>query len=202
MRLEAVSHEALLQASRRVDWRFLLPEPDLRRVACLAGSDPELVESLLLFSEELHLVESLSGAEVEPPYDLVVLANPSRDALHACSGLLSPAGWVYLEVDGSLRGRLRHPSHSAQGYGRALRKLGFVDVATYAHWPDFESCRAIVPLDDAAAVRHGLARGRIKGPRMLTRFAPALATLRQLALFVPCASALGRRPPLAVEESR
>jgi hypothetical protein len=42
----ASSHDSLLQASRRLDWRFLLADPELGRVACLGSHDPELVESL------------------------------------------------------------------------------------------------------------------------------------------------------------
>ena len=197
MRLDAVSHEALLQASRRVDWRFLLPDPDLGRVACMSGADATLVESLRLFSEELHVFETPAGADADPPYDVVVLADPNRDVLDAAAGLLVPGGWLYVEVDTSLRRKPGRPSGSARGYGRALRGLGLVDVKSHVHWPDFASCRAIVPLEDPAAVRHGLARGRTKAPRALTLFAPALAGLHQLALFVPCASAIGRRPTQA-----
>ena len=41
---------------------------------------------------------------------------------------------------------------------------------------------------------HGLARGSTNGGWLLTRLAPVLAATRQLGLFVPCASAIGRRP--------
>ena len=195
MQLDAVSHEALLQASRRVDWRFLLPDPDLGRVACMSDAEATLIDSLRLFSDELHVLETPAFARADPPYDVVVLANPSRDVLDAAASLLTPGGWVYVEVDTTLRRKPGRPSGSARGYGRALRGLGLVDVKSHVHWPDFASCRAIVPLEEPAAVRHGLARGRTKAPRALTLFAPALAGLHQLALFVPCASAIGRRPP-------
>ncbi|HYY32017.1 MAG TPA: hypothetical protein VE693_00315 [Gaiellaceae bacterium] len=49
----APDHDALLQASRRLDWRFLLEQPELGRVACIAKHDPDLIESLRLFSEVL-----------------------------------------------------------------------------------------------------------------------------------------------------
>jgi hypothetical protein len=39
-----------------------------------------------------------------------------------------------------------------------------------------------------------LARGSTNGGWLLTRLAPVLAATRQLGLFVPCASAIGRRP--------
>jgi hypothetical protein len=194
MQLEAAKHDALLLASRRIDWRFLLPDPDLGRVACIGVTDPKLLESLRLFSAELVTSESGRGGSSEAAYDLLVLQNPREDSLDAASGLLRPGGWLYLEVKKSLKPVETHASRSARGYARALRKRGFVDVGTYVHWPDFPSCRAIVPLDDAAAVRHGVSRARTGQARLLTRLAPVLAGSHQLALFVPCASVLGRLP--------
>jgi hypothetical protein len=193
MHLEAVNHDALLQASRRVDWRFLLPRPELGRVACIGETDPELVRSLSLLSADLT-AQSAATNGPEPSYDLVVLRNASPDELEAARSRLRPGGWLYVEVDNPLRRRPARAARSARGYARELRRLGFVDVNAQVHWPDFSSCRAIVPLDDAAAVRHGLAPGRRRRARLVRRLAPLLAATRQLALFVPCASALGCRP--------
>jgi hypothetical protein len=195
MQVEAVSRDALLQASRRVDWRFLLPRPELGRVACIGETDPELVRSLRLFSSELTASQSPAADEDEPSYDLVVLRNASLGELEAARSRLRSGGWLYVEVDNPLRRKRARAARSARGYARSLRRLGFVDVDAHVHWPDFASCRAIVPLDAAAAIRHGLAQGQRSRARLVTRLAPALAATRQLALFVPCASALGRRPP-------
>ena len=51
--------DALLQASRRVDWRFLLPDPNLERVAYLGPANRSLWESLRLFSAALAVIESI-----------------------------------------------------------------------------------------------------------------------------------------------
>jgi hypothetical protein len=40
--LTAKRNDALLQASRRLDWRFLLREPELGQVACIGSHNPEL----------------------------------------------------------------------------------------------------------------------------------------------------------------
>lgn len=190
-----VSHDALLQSSRRVDWRFLFPEPDLGRVACIGASDRELVESLGLLSKELVSLHSDASHQEEAPFDLVVLRNPELEEIERARALLDPGGWVYVEVETSVGRARAFASRSARGYARALRKRGFVDVGTYLHWPDFSSCRAIVALDDAIAVRQALTRGRRDArARLVTRLGPALASARQLALFVPCASAIGRLP--------
>lgn len=193
MRAVAPDHDALLQASRRVDWRFLLESPDLGRVACIGTHDRELIESLRLFSDTLTAAPHAPRAGEASLYDLVVLRNASSEDLKIASSLLRPGGWLYVEVDGTLRGRPGSP-RSARGYARVLRRLGLVEIGTYLHWPDFHSCRAIVPLENPAAVRDALARGR-RGARhgLWRRLAPALATLRLLAPIVPCASVVGQR---------
>src|SRR4029450_13503910 len=149
MQVEAVSHDALLDASRRVDWRFLLPDPELGQVAYIGETDPELVRSLMLFSDELNTWRSATGDQQEQSHDVVVVRNASVDDLQAGSDLLRPGGWLYVEVEGGRRRLEERAARSARGYARALEKLGLVDVDAYVHWPDFASCRAIVPLDDA-----------------------------------------------------
>jgi hypothetical protein len=192
--LQTVAREASLQASRRIDWRFLLPTPDLGRVACIGVTDADLLESLELFSTALKLADSARGEDLDASYDTVVLRNPPREVIEAGSRLLRPGGWLYLEVESSNSSNAPGAPRSIRGCARELRRFGLVDVSTYAHWPDFASCRAIVPLDEVSAVRHGLARGSTNGGWLLTRLAPVLAATRQLGLFVPCASAIGRRP--------
>jgi hypothetical protein len=192
--VQSVAREASLQASRRIDWRFLFPTPDLGRVACIGVADADLLESLALFSAALKVVDSASGEELDASHDVVVLRNPPREAVEAGSRLLRPGGWLYLEVENSTSSRAPGAPRSVRACARELRRCGLVEVSTHVHWPDFASCRAIVPLDEVSAVRHGLARGSTNGGWFLTRLAPVLAATRQLGPFVPCASAIGRRP--------
>src|SRR5262245_31091445 len=95
--------DALLQASRRVDWRFLLPDPNLRQVAYLGPAHGALLESLRLFSASLALSEAASAQ-----YDVVVAHNPPLDTLRRAAGLIRPGGFLYVEAYGPLhRRRLR-----------------------------------------------------------------------------------------------
>ena len=192
--VQTAAREASLQASRRLDWRFLFPTPELGRVACIGVTDADLLGSLELFSAALKVSDSTTGDERDASYDVIVLRNPNRETIEAGCRLLRPDGWLYLEVESSTSAQASRAPRSVQGCARELRRLGLVDVSTYVHWPDFASCRAIVPLDEVSAVRHGLARGSTNGNWLLTRLAPVLAATRQLGLFVPCASAIGRRP--------
>lgn len=195
MQLAAQSNDALLQASRRLDWRFLLPQPELGQVACIGSHDPELVESLRLFSSRFTAADAAPASRERTSYDVVVLRNPTSEDLAEAVSLLRPGGWAYVEVEGSSSLRRSGRGRSVRGHANALRRLGLVDVGTYLHWPDFGSCRAIVALDDAVAVRHVLARGRRGGRAgMVRRLAPVLATTHLLAAVAPSASALGRRP--------
>jgi len=196
-------NDALLQASRRLDWRFLLPEPELGRVACVGVDDPDLVESLRLFGSEASVLEAGSPWEELAPHDLVVLRNPAGAELAAAVPLLRPGGWMYVEVDGAGGRRLREGRRTARGYAAALRRLGLVEVQGHLHWPDFRSCGVIVPLGDALAVRLALARRRQNGvARLVARLAPLLAACNLLAVVAPSASVLARRPARAGEEGR
>lgn len=192
--VNTVAHEAVLQASRRIDWRFLLPTPDLGRVACVGVTDADLLESLELFSAALEVADATREDERDASYDVIVLRNPRRETIEVGCRLLRPGGWLYVEVENSNSSRAPGAPRSVGGCARELRRFGLVDVSTYVHWPDFASCRAIVPLDEVTAVRHGLARGSMSGGWLLTRLAPVLAATRQLGLFVSCASAIARRP--------
>jgi hypothetical protein len=196
-------NDALLQASRRLDWRFLLPEPELGRVACLGVDDPNLVESLRLFGSGATVLEAGRPWEELAPHDVVVLRNPAAEELAAAVPVLRPGGWMYVEVDGGGGRRLRGRRRTARGYAAALRRLGLIEVQGHLHWPDFRSCGVIVPLGDAFAVRLALARRRQNGiARLVARLAPLLAACNLLAVVAPSASVLARRPARAGEEGR
>jgi hypothetical protein len=196
-------NDALLQASRRLDWRFLLPEPELGRVACVGVDDPNLVESLRLLGSEATVVEDGRSWEERAPHDVVVLRNPAGAELAAAVPLLRPGGWMYVEVDGAGGRRLPEGRRTARGYAAALRRLGLIEVQGHLHWPDFRSCAVIVPLGDALAVRLALARRRQNGSaRLVARLAPLLAACNLLAVAAPSASVLARRPASPGEEGR
>jgi len=194
-------NDALLQASRRLDWRFLLPKPELGRVACVGVDDPALVDALRLFGSEVTVLEGGRQWEELAPQDVVVLRNPAGAELAAAVPLLRPGGWMYVEVDGVGGRRLPEGRRTARGHSAALRRLGLVEVQGHLHWPDFRSCAVIVPLGDALAVRFALARRRQNGSaRLVARLAPLLAACNLLAVVAPSASVLARRPARAGKE--
>ncbi len=187
----------LLVASRRIDWRFLLPDPELGHVGCSTDADPALQRSCRLFSRSLSVIEG-TAAELDPAsLDVLVLIDPEAEALSRALALLRPDGWVYVEIHGVLtrRGRrlrrLRFPSD----YVAELRRLGLDEVQAYWHWPDFDSCTQILPLSDRAVIRSALVRrqeSRGRSPQVW--LARLLLAVRLLSFAVTHASLIGHRP--------
>jgi aminoglycoside phosphotransferase (APT) family kinase protein len=156
-----------------VDWRFLLPDPELRRIAIVGEASPALRQALELFGEEV-------GTGREAP-ELVVGAAAGPRELRAAAKLVPPGGRLYAE----LRGPLPRP-------GRALallQELGFREAVAHWHLPSFERAQEIVPLACDEVVRHVLER---HGDRIRV---PGRALLRAglLGRLAPCVCVLARR---------
>ncbi|MCZ7539847.1 MAG: hypothetical protein M5U29_08055 [Anaerolineae bacterium] len=141
----------LRQAIRRLDWRFLLPDPALGRVACLGRAEGSLAEALRASGAALTVIAGPIAEGDRAAFDTVVAANPSRELLIAAADLLRPGGWLYAEVSGA--GRAGRMARLAQG-------MGFGEVQRHWHWPDFERGTRILPLDDGGALVYALLKGR------------------------------------------
>jgi hypothetical protein len=179
----ATTSDALLQTSRRVDWRFLLPDPALNHVAYV-GQPGALLEALRQFSRSVSIPVS-SGAA----FDLVVASLQTRGDLSRAAELVRTGGWLYAEITRlSKRGlRLEHPAW----YAGTLRRAGFDDVRMYWHWPDFERCVRILPLDDPAALLYMVAQG--KGARLKAAAARTAMWSGALPWVISCVSVVAHR---------
>lgn len=157
--------DALLQASRRLDWRFLLPDPDLGRVAYIGPGGGALLESLWLCAGSLDVWEtpvrdSVSRQHGGQSYDVVVAHKPDQATLKWAAALAGAGGCLYVEGQSlPAAGRKRFAKNALQaGKGarpwslahcvRMLRDLGMGDIAAYWIWPDLDNCTKIVPADD------------------------------------------------------
>jgi hypothetical protein len=170
-----------LAGVRRADWRFLLPDPDLGRVAYLAPHDAELTAALTLVSASLDLLDTplATGS-----HDAVVVTGGRPGRAGDARALLRRGGWLYAEV----------PGPRARAWTRALRKAGFAEVAAHWLWPDARGCREIVPLEPQM-LRHALGR-RDPGARLSVRARAAglLVTAGVLQLAMRRAAVIGRWP--------
>lgn len=107
---------------RRVDWRFLLPDPNLRRVLCLSQAleDPVRQVSAEVITRE--------AAETARDCDLAVAADPGAEALSRAWSALRPLGSLYSEW--------RRPEGGWKGVASRLASAGFEDVRCWWVRPD------------------------------------------------------------------
>ncbi len=194
---------------RRIDWRFLMDDPALGRVA-YRGPDPGRLLSSL--RQEADSARSLPAADRDgtarpdrPDVDLVVLRQPDGRDLRDARRALAAGGRLYCEVDrragiAELLGRPADPSTDVPagallpGDGTGLlREEGFADVRLQAHYPSFDRCREIVPLEPAA-VSLALRRHLPWLPEPLLRAGTAVA-VRALPGLAPFVSLLARPAP-------
>ena len=195
-----LDRDALLQASRRVDWRFLLPQPDLQDTAYIGAADGVLIDSLRQFCTSLTmLTDGEMEANSTSHFPLVVASNPTENELCQAVRAASAGGFVYVEVrrrpsdrtklsgDRPLPRTIRH--HLA-----AMRRHALSQLQVHWHWPSFESCSEIIPFDDRAA---GICTLRRRGSGIHARWKSAVARLllesHLLGRFIPCFSVLGQR---------
>jgi hypothetical protein len=175
--------ETLLHGVRRADWRFLLPDPALGRVAYVGPHDEELVRALERLSPGVTLVEPGEGGSASHDVALATAAHPP--AAEQLVSLLRPGGWLYAETTG----------RAAARWAGALRAASLEGVEAWWLWPDAARPKELVPLDDPAAIRHALGR-RDPGARLRPRAwaARALLACGLLRPVIPAAAVVGRRP--------
>ncbi len=144
---------------RRVDWRFLLPEPSPGKSVCF--SDGLLAEAVRLVSAAFF---DRSDAEEAGGCDLAVTVDPDRRTLELAHASLRPGGCLYSEWRDLLgRGRTR--------VRRRLESAGFDGARFYWPHPDpsVTNPAAWIPLRGRSALRHyfienrGKSRTRLRG---------------------------------------
>jgi len=185
----------MLQAARRVDWRFLLPCPDLKDVLYVGQEKGPLVESLRLFSASLTITRDAPALDgTAQRYDVVVARQPSRAVLGRVVGKLAPGGWLYVEARRRLTlSRRDRPLRHAPDYVAALKRLGLKEVEAHWHWPNLEASLEIVPLADRPAVLRSLARrngGKLA--KLKAMLGHGLLRIGLFARLVPHFSVIGR----------
>ncbi|MFQ5652193.1 MAG: aminoglycoside phosphotransferase family protein [bacterium] len=182
-------HESILERIRRLDWRFLLPDPTLRSVAYLGATDTALYRALAEFSDGLRVVPGHSDNQCgSSRCDVLVSATSSLADLERASALLNPGGFLYLEW------RRPQPLRSPGRVVRALTHLGFSAINLYWHRPSFASCLDIIPLQDKRVLRYVFSRNSSGVKGILQKaVGHVLMRLRLLARVVPCVSMVAQK---------
>jgi hypothetical protein len=191
----------ILELCRRLDWRFLLPDPDLRRIGYF-GEACELLEALQKFGESVTVVPggNLKSGASGTRFDTVVLRQPSLETLETAGHMIDAGGQLYIEAGGGL-GRVSSRKVLSRGlvgimkYARVLWNMQFDDIQAYWHRPGFESCHQIVPLFDRVAMKFILSREHptnVVGEARLIA-ARCLLTSGLLPHIVPCYSVIAQK---------
>ncbi len=175
---------ATLHLWRRLDWRFLLPEPLTGTLLVAGRPDRLLLEALPL----LNAVTIVREPQPADSVDTIYLVHPATADLAPAMSLLRPGGVLYAEV--SRESRRTSPA----AWGRAARGLGLQDVQVHWHAPDFANRTRVVPLDDRAAVLDTLSRhDGVRAGAVRAGLAVAIHRLGLLGDVVGHGSVLGRR---------
>ncbi|MEZ4713584.1 MAG: hypothetical protein R3A44_40730 [Caldilineaceae bacterium] len=188
---------SLLHLSRRLDWRFLLPDSTLGNVGYLGQVDAQLVRALAQFADR---VSHATGDGAAKQYDVMVVGLPTYAELAQAVSLVRPQGYLYIETSGLLWPKnftnikglrntfTRWQLWSPQAHVRALTGLGMHNVTAYWCWPNFAACTRMTQLDDPAAHRFLFATtpsGRRLKRRAIHAAQKAVVTNRWLNALLP-----------------
>jgi hypothetical protein len=148
-----------VRRARRADWRFLLPEQELRRIAVFVPANVEpdhrLVRALADGGTDVRtIVVSASPATETHDRDLVVIPDADARCIRWAAAAADTGCLLYAELRRRPRMRFRSPG----AITARLRRSGFEPLAVHWHEPDFEHSVQIVPLDSAKAVIAALRR--------------------------------------------
>ncbi len=189
----AVDTDSAAELRRRLDWRFLLPDPSLADVA-FVGDEGPLLEALGAVSTPRRL-----GYGSEGPHPLVVASTVDWPTLRLASSQVAPGGVLYLEIE---RGSATGPTDPVRVFdyrGRLdarFKTLGLGDFRAYLHWPDFKTCRSIVPLWRPEALRFLLEqRLAPAGAPGVRQWLSGLASRVPPQLWARCFSLVARKCP-------
>ncbi|WP_426573892.1 phosphotransferase [Aquihabitans sp. McL0605] len=162
----------------RIDWRFLLADEDLGRVALHGPVDRR---DRVALASHADIVGKLGDPDLTP-HDVAVLIDPTAVILRRAIDGLAPGGAIHIE-------------HSARRRRRGVRKVlteaGF-DTSTWWHRPSISDTRCLVALDrpDSAAT----VLQKVAGRGRRTPFEVLLARHGRVARWADDVSILAVRP--------
>ena len=169
-----------LDASRRIDWKYLLGEPQLRDVTVLDPVGDDLRTALEVFADRVRPVpiDDIELRDPGEPYsDLVVVPGANARRLEQALSLVPPGGWIYAEFPRRSLSSFRDP---------ARLPGGFSPIRRYWVHPSHASPKAFVDLGSPGPVRALVAR-HTRGPigrilSLMLRPAPIRRRLGPVAL--------------------
>ena len=192
---------------RRIDWRFLLPEPGLYSVGYIGSGKDSLWAALQRVSRSLAMIPRSAETLLPDPegtlFDVVVVQSHSFSDLEQGITLLKPNGWLYWEInrrqpesggrtaDSNSVHRMRKPKELI----KALQRRGFCEAELYWHRPDFNTCKELVSLRNGAPLGFLVGQFAETGvPRLVSRVARGLVLQGFFPSVFRCLSVVARKP--------
>jgi len=148
------NHDQKLHLVRRLDWRFLLPDPALKRVVYHGKNDPALITALKYFANYLEILNS--ATPTRQPFDLAVLRSQTSVHVQQAFDLLKPGGFLYWEITQT---SFLSPPRIGKIADDLLR-IGFGEIAAHWHRPSFRQALDIIPILDKTALEYFFAPDR------------------------------------------
>lgn len=179
---------------RLLDWRFLLPDLQNRRVGYGGSTGPEMEAALRLLDPSAAAIPLGHQEDNGRKYGVVLLTEPDLAVFRNALASVEPGGWICVEARRSLLGR--SGPRTLRGWKSAFVRNGYQDVSVYWNVPSLERTVRIVSVESGAAIRHTLALH--KDVRFGEAKAIAAGLAQILGLFdlaVPEGTVIGRRPP-------
>lgn len=167
----------LLQLSRRVDWRFLLPDPTLGRVTYVGTLPRDLELALRQFSHQL--IEDRSE-----PADLVVMVNPSLEVFRTS---ILAAQRFYVELQRPTWLTCLKQWTLLDSCLKFAHRQG-MEARAYWHYPSFEAANRLLPLSHAAPLMHVVGKGKTDRTTKLKQHGSAL--LLRSGVLARCVSSI------------
>jgi phosphotransferase family enzyme len=140
----SLSERSLNLLLRRVDWRFLLPNPNPKNTLCL--TEGQLADAVEYISESVTYSDS---NPVGHDYDLAVAVNPDQRTLDTAVSALKPGGSCYIEWDlkfhnnvNTIKSRLEHSG------------LNNIDIYFPNPSPDLSLSAIWIPIESSGAINY------------------------------------------------
>ncbi len=174
-----------LQLVRRLDWRFLLPNPSLTSVAYIGQNNQTLLSALQYFCETVYFVNETAhfkeNHKRQSRFDSVVVTSLNFSDIEKACTLLKDGGYLYWEIERTgWINSLNKKKKSQQSVNSSnngvikgfkdfgnlhkhiafLKKLGFTDIEINWHRPNFDKCLEIIPLNNPTALDYYFSRDR------------------------------------------
>lgn len=196
-----------MQAAKRLDWRFFLPNPDLTAVGYWGPEECRLARALATYGHDVHHLATSMAKTPDKRFKLIVLKNPTPSILQQAAQQLTSSGTLYLEAYGplwpqrwfqrNLGKQLRQSPLllQPQDYVATLQEIGFQQIQTLWIWPSFDNTSKIIPLD--VEVLSYLSTTRSQGGRLTQRilknfYQHGFITRNWFGWIIPCFSIIGR----------